>query len=239
MKIFIQITFLTTFITLVSSCKKNEGPGGSSSIIGVLSTNLYNVSDSLIDTYPKANEDLFIIYGDGKSGYNDKITTSYDGSFKFDYLEKGKYTIYFYEDCATCPEGKQAKIIASEITKNKSTNDLGSVGVKKISNKGTSTINGTILVDNYNSTGVYVNSGIGADIDVYIIYGNSNLNYSDRIKSNYDGTFSFPNLANGPYTIYAYSKSLITADGLDVVKVTAVIDTKNTVSNVGNITINQ
>ncbi len=239
MKTLIQISFLTLSIALFSSCKKIEGPGGSSAITGVLTTNLYNNSDSLIDTYPKANEDLFIIYGEGKTGYSDKITTSYDGSFKFDYLEKGKYTIYYYEDCASCPEGKQAKIIATEITKNKTTTDLGSLGVKKISNKGTATLNGKILVDNYNNSGVYVNSGIGADIDVYIIYGTSNLNYCDRIKSNYDGTFSFPNLANGTYTVYAYSKSLTTADGLEVVKLTTVIDTQNATLNIGNITINQ
>jgi hypothetical protein len=229
--------FILSFI-LISSCKKNEGKGGSSAITGVLTTSLYNNSDSLIATYPKKDEDLFIVYGEGNTVYNDKISTSYDGSFKFDYLEKGKYTLYYYEDCATCPEGKQPVLVTTEITKNKSTIDLGDIKVKKISNNGTSTLEGDIHVMNYNSTGVFVNEGIGADIDVYIIY-NNNTTYSDRIKSNNLGTFSFPNLANGHYTIYAYNKCLTCADGLQAVLFSTNITVQNEVVNIGTITINQ
>jgi hypothetical protein len=236
MKAIKAIILLT--ILLFSSCKKNEGKGGSSAITGVLTTNVYNNSDSLIGKYPKANEDLFIIYGEGNTFYNDKISTSYDGSFKFDYLEKGKYTIYYYEDCATCPEEEQVVLIPAEISKNKSTLELGELNVKKISNKGTSSIEGSIFVKNYNSTGTFINEGPGADIDVYIIY-NDNLTYSDRIRSNNNGDFSFPNLANGHYTIYAYSDCPSCPDGLQAVLSSVNITTQNEIVNTGTITINQ
>lgn len=239
MKSTILFSSLFFSVIFISSCKKKEGQGGTSAITGSLTTKLYNTSDSLIDSYPKANEDVFIIYGEGNTVYNDKVSTSYDGSFKFDYLEKGKYTVYYYEDCATCPEGHQVKLLTPVITKRMSTVELGSIDVKKISNKGTATISGSVHVMNYNSLGVFVNEGPGADIDVYIIYGNSSLSYSDRIKSNYDGTFSFPNLANGSYKVYAYSNCSTCPDGLDEVVFSTEVVTQGSTVNIGEITINQ
>lgn len=239
MKSTVLISYLFFSVLLISSCKKKEGLGGSSAITGILTTKLYNTSDSVIDSYPKTNEDVFIVYGEGNTVYNDKVSTSFDGSFKFDYLEKGKYTVYYYEDCATCPEGHQVKLLTPEITKNKSTVELGSIDVKKISNKGTASISGSIHVMNYNNVGVFVNEGPGADIDVYIIYGNSNVSYSDRIKSNYDGTFTFPDLANGSYKVYAYSDCSTCPDGLSEVVFSANITTQGTTLNIGEITINQ
>ncbi len=91
---------------------------------------------------------------------------------------------------------------------------------------------------NYNSTGTFINEGPGADIDVYIIY-NDNLTYSDRIRSNNNGDFSFPNLANGHYTIYAYSDCPLCPDGLQAVLSSVNITNQNEIVNAGTITINQ
>ncbi len=236
--IFLPSIFLFTF--LFSSCKKQEGQGGSSIITGVLSTELYNTAGTLTGSYPKANEDVFIIYGDGKSGYSDKTTTSYDGSFKFDYLEVGKYSVYFYEDCATTADGKAVKIIPAEITKKKSTTDLGTITVKKIENTGTSSITGNIHVLNYNTLGVFVNEGPGPDIDVYLIYGTNAIPsaYTDKVTSNFDGSFTFPDLGKGEYTVYCYSKCTTCASGTQAVFANGLITSDNSTIDVGQITIN-
>ena len=238
MKTLTRLLLISSSIFLISSCKKVEGPGGSSTIMGVLSTDLRNTAGTKIGTYPKANEDVFIIYGDGNTVFSDKVTSSYDGSFKFDYLEKGKYSVYVYEDCATCPDGKQVKLISTEITKGKSTVDLGTIEVKKIKNTGTSKITGSIWVMNYDGSGVFLNEGIGADVDVYIIYGTGNMTYTDKVKSSYDGSFEFPNLGQDHYTIYAYSDCLTCASGTQAVTVDANVTAENSTVDVGQIVIN-
>lgn len=239
MKALLKITCIIGSFFIISACTKYEGPGGSSSIKGVLMTEEYNSSDSLLQEYPKANEDIYIIYGEGNSVYSDKVSSSYDGSFRFDYLEKGNYSIYVYEDCATCPDGQQARLIATEISKSKSTVDLGTIGVKKIKNSGTSKITGNIHVMNYNNSGVFVNEGIGPDIDVYLVYGSNPASYLEKIKSNYDGTFTFNEVAKGNYTVYAYSKCDACASGIQAVTVSADIVSENSTVDVGQITIDQ
>jgi hypothetical protein len=71
---------------------------------------------------------------------------------------------------------------------------------------GNSSIYGSVRVKNYNSTFTQLLSEYaGFDEDVYIIYGTQN-GYSDHIKTNYLGVYSFNYLRPGKYTIYVYSK---------------------------------
>ncbi len=60
---------------------------------------------------------------------------------------------------------------------------------------------------------LYVNSTpsdtvnvIASAEDVYIVYGDADEIYDDRIQTNYDGTFKFKYLQPGNYTIFAYSE---------------------------------
>ena len=39
--------------------------------------------------------------------YNDSFETSWDGTYRFDYLRKGNYVLYAYSDCDSCPSGKE------------------------------------------------------------------------------------------------------------------------------------
>lgn len=239
MKTFFSLLVLIVGSSFIlSSCKKVEGPGGSSTITGVLSADLYNTAGTKIGEYPKANEDVFIIYGEGSTVYSDKATTSYDGTFKFDYLEKGKYSIYVYEDCTTCPDGKQVKLVSSEIVKNKSTVDLGTIEIKKIKNTGSSKIVGNIWVMNYDATGVFQNEGVGPDKEVYIIYGTGNTSYTDKVYTAYDGTFVFDDLGQDHYTIYIYSDCTTCPTGKEAVFANADIVAENSTVNVGQIIIN-
>ena len=43
-------------------------------------------------------ENVFIIYGDEDVVYDDSFDTSWDGSFRFEYLRKGDYTLYVVDD---------------------------------------------------------------------------------------------------------------------------------------------
>lgn len=114
-----------------TACKKIEGPGGSSSIVGKVS--IVKLAPNLVDTldvYFAPKFDVYIIYGDNGVSFDDDVETSYDGSFKFDYLEKGNYTLFVYEDCASCDgSGKKALLTNVEITDKKSTVDIGTITV--------------------------------------------------------------------------------------------------------------
>ncbi|MEJ6582835.1 MAG: hypothetical protein QNL61_05855 [Crocinitomicaceae bacterium] len=124
--------FLACFIVLaLSSCEKIEGPGGSSSIQGSVYIIDKNAAGATISEYYAQKEDVFIVYGSEGESFDDDVKTSYDGTFKFTGLEKGNYTVFLYEDCNSCPSGKQVLLYHVEITDKKSTVDLGTITIIK------------------------------------------------------------------------------------------------------------
>ena len=67
--------------------------GGTSAIEGkiLVLEGFYNVFTQSFDTtalYYFENEDVYIIYGSSSSIYNDSFETSWDGTYRFDYLRK-------------------------------------------------------------------------------------------------------------------------------------------------------
>ena len=126
--------FLLVIIGLIiTSCTKEEGEGGSGSIKGFVYE--YKINAFSLDTtarYAAADQDVFIIYGNDHTFYDDNIKTSYDGSFKFPYLQKGKYIVFVYEDCATCLSGKKEILHTIEITKKNQVIDLDTIDIRKL-----------------------------------------------------------------------------------------------------------
>jgi hypothetical protein len=97
--------FIFLVITLFfSSCEKEPGEGGTSSIIGSVYkiSTYFNVLTQEVDTVfyqLDSGEDVYVIYSDNESDfYNDKIETNWNGQYRFDYLRKGDYTIFVYAD---------------------------------------------------------------------------------------------------------------------------------------------
>ena len=114
---------------LLQSCSKVEGPGGSSSIVGKIHVNVYDVAGNLINDYDAQDEDVYLIYGSEGSFYDDDVKTSYDGTFEFNYLQKGTYQLFIYEDCNSCASGKKAVIVDVEIIDKKTTTDVGTINI--------------------------------------------------------------------------------------------------------------
>jgi hypothetical protein len=92
---------IAVFALSFSGCKKYEGQGGRSKITGKLTINekLY-INGALAQTvsYPGATEDMYIVYGTQDSIFDDKIECNYDGSFSFNYLFPGTYTVFTYNE---------------------------------------------------------------------------------------------------------------------------------------------
>lgn len=99
-----KIVLLSTLLAgafFFNSCQKVEGEGGRGKISGkvMVTERLYvqsNLSDSII--YPGATEDIYIVYGTGSDFADDKVECGYDGSFEFNYLQPGTYTIYGFNE---------------------------------------------------------------------------------------------------------------------------------------------
>jgi len=92
---------------------------------------------------------------------------------------------------------------------------------------GTSSIYGKVYAKDYNSTfTVFLEGYYAQDEDVYIIYGDDK-SFSDRVRTNYDGTFEFKYLRKGTYHIYTYSKDSTLQTNAMIPVITDVEITKN------------
>ena len=119
-------------LSLSNSCKKVEGSGGGATIKGMIQEQKYNALGNIIAEYPGSDVDVYLIYGTTDQFYDDDVKTSYDGSFVFQYLQKGTYTIFVYEDDATQPSGKNVIKQTFEITEKGQVKDLGTINTRKI-----------------------------------------------------------------------------------------------------------
>lgn len=115
---------------LFSSCKKEEGPGGTSTIKGKVIVNDFDPAflNPVPEIYPASDEKVYILYGEDGTTYNDNFNTSYDGTYEFKYLQKGKYRLFSYSKDSTGAKttgiisGKSIPVFVNvEITKNGST----------------------------------------------------------------------------------------------------------------------
>jgi len=103
------------------SCKKQPGEGGFASIEGKVFLKNYDASYTILNEEHYApGETVYIIYGDGTEIGN-TVKTSYDGSFKFNYLRKGKYKIYVLGEDPTKPylSVPKEELVEVTITKKK------------------------------------------------------------------------------------------------------------------------
>ena len=135
MQKIISLSLILVASFFFNSCKKIEGQGGSSTIKGVINVKQYSLIGALVAEYPGVELDVYIVYGAGNTFYNDRIKTSYDGSFEFNYLEEGDYTVFVYEDnndIINYPGGSSAVLVKTSISGKKTTVDLGTIDTKKL-----------------------------------------------------------------------------------------------------------
>ena len=114
MKSFFGIIILLALAA--TSCRKGEGKGGKATISGKVYVDYYNQSGSFIDkSFYARDEDVFIVYGNN-TVYDDKIATHYDGSYQFDYLMPGNYTVYTYSKDVDGTADNSKILVLKEVT---------------------------------------------------------------------------------------------------------------------------
>ncbi len=200
--------FIVPGLLLISiSCKKEAGDGGMGTIKGkVLAGNYHSPDTPVMSDDGAAEEPVYIIYGDN-SFPDHSLKTAADGSFEFDYLRRGNYTIYAYSmDKNSSNQAKTVITKTIEIKDKKEIVDVPDFVIYKEANKdGKSSIKGKVFLRDYDLAFTSLqNQYYKSDEDVMIVFGNDTIN-DDKTKTSYDGSFQFNHLRKGKYKIYAFS----------------------------------
>ncbi len=120
-----------------SACKKEAGEGGTSVIEGkAYKIHTYQTTQGQIDTLYyqlDSGKDVFIIYSDDETAiYDDEFETDYNGRYSFEFLRKGKYTIYTYADSSDVNTTYEYPVFRHiEIKSNNSTNNVADFVIEK------------------------------------------------------------------------------------------------------------
>jgi hypothetical protein len=114
-----KIPGIIVMISMIASCSKPAGQGGTSTIEGTVIVQVIDNQGGVFDEYGAQEADVYLTYGDNEI-YDDRMNTHYDGRYKFEYLHKGTYRVYAYTECDTCPSKKQPVETSVEITRNNS-----------------------------------------------------------------------------------------------------------------------
>lgn len=111
----LKILFITILALSIIGCRKEAGEGGNSSITGKVKTMEYSNSGWLVGEYYTPEARVYIMYGNNTI-YDDDMRTHFDGSYQFDFLYPGSYTVYAYSQCDTCTSGTEVVMETVEIT---------------------------------------------------------------------------------------------------------------------------
>ncbi|MGB0915019.1 MAG: hypothetical protein ACPGVI_03060 [Crocinitomicaceae bacterium] len=128
MKVLLSISLSLFALMAFNSCKKVEGPGGAATIKGHILKEKMIAGQAYF--HDAADEDVYLIYGNEDSFYDDDIKTSYDGTFEFNYLEEGNYQFFVYSDCPTCLSGDTIIKRDIVISEKKEVFDLGTITIE-------------------------------------------------------------------------------------------------------------
>lgn len=88
----------------LGACSKEEGKGGTATLTGKIYVKDYNSNGQIKGEYYAPAEDVYIIYGNNTM-FGDDTKTNYDGTYQFDGLRTGDYTIFAYSKCDACASG--------------------------------------------------------------------------------------------------------------------------------------
>ena len=233
---------LGLMVILATSCEKKEGLGGTGSISGSITEQMYNDDYSLlIHEKPAVDEEVFIVFGDEKA-VGSRVRTNLYGQFMFKYLYPGEYEVYFFSD-------DSASVLDLEVERTWSVQldrgedlDLGEL-VKLTPldfDDGTATIRGRVKVIDYLEASlpnlVIERSYYGVEKEVYLTYGEHSY-YDERIRTQHDGTFEFGKLIPGDYLVFLYSDDVTGESDKVAVKFEVSITSLEQVVDLGEIVI--
>jgi hypothetical protein len=114
----ISLVFFLVLFILTTSCKKEPGPGGKSTIYGKVLVKDYNSTFTVLqETYYGPGIWVYLVYGDDRD-YGDRVQTGYDGTWEFKYLRPGTYKVYALSRDSTLQTNAEVPVITDVVVPN-------------------------------------------------------------------------------------------------------------------------
>jgi hypothetical protein len=181
---------------LWTSCNKEEGLGGSSSIEGYV-YNVIHYDDYFTfrtDTFAALGKKVYLGFGNERN-VGDDVDAGMDGYYRFNYLREGDYAIYALSELAS---GQKI----AEVHQVKTGSGLHKAPPLYIHSGdayGTAMIKGQINATYYHNNRWY-DSGPGVGVRVYISHAEDDAPFDDMHAGD-NGIFVFQKLLPGDYVI--------------------------------------
>ncbi|MDR0799897.1 MAG: hypothetical protein LBN18_09085 [Dysgonamonadaceae bacterium] len=191
----IHFYFLLACLLILTSCNKDEGLGGSSSLEGYVYSVVHSDDNFSFaaDTFPALDKDVFLEFGDDLS-IGQRIRSGRDGYYRFDYLRKGNYTVYALSSFAD--DHKEA--VTKRITVGGGLNQADTIYIHSGKAYGTAMISGEVKAKYYHN-GTFRDEGPATGVRAYIKHANEEAYFDDvRVV---DGVFIFQKLLPGNYIV--------------------------------------
>ncbi|MDR0698532.1 MAG: hypothetical protein LBG28_04855 [Tannerella sp.] len=202
MKIKSLVWMILLFPSFFSSCNREEGLGGSSSLTGYVYKIVHSDDDYTFasDTFPAEKKDVYLIFGDDADDYfGDDVETDKNGLYRFDYLRKGRYVVYAYSEYA---DGRR-EAVSQTVTVGNGLNNAETIYVHSGNAYGTAAIKGYVYARYYHN-GNYRDEGPGTGMRAYIRKAGTEGFFDDVRVS--DGVFIFQKLPPGEYEVAVESE---------------------------------
>ena len=125
-----KLLLLAILALTLTNCTKEAGLGGTSQIVGRVRTILYDSDLDSVATYYPGEQRVYIVFG-SDTIYNKDTRTDENGYYRFKYLNTGKYTLFTYSACLTCPSQKKVVKTVIDIAQPKQALNAKELVVKK------------------------------------------------------------------------------------------------------------
>lgn len=191
------------FLVLLVSCNKYEGTGGTASIQGHVYKVIHDDDNFLLtaDTLVAAKEDVFIVYGDD-TYFGDDVETGENGTYRFDFLTPGSYTVYAY---STLPTGEKVAVKEHAVLRRGQALQLPDIYIHEGKAYGTSMLRGWVWATYFDKNGDVVRSNWAYDQRVYLQRLGEDYYFKDT-RVGLNGLFYFQKLLPGSYVVYTFSQ---------------------------------
>lgn len=121
-------------VLLFGGCTPDAGLGGMATVTGVVMVEDWNPTFTSINSvYPAMREDVFLVFGDEPT-FGEDVETHFDGTFRFQYLYPGKYTVYAYSDRLATPGNtnmREPVVMSFEITEKRQILTLDTLVIRR------------------------------------------------------------------------------------------------------------
>jgi len=206
-KIFCLL-FSVAGVFIFSSCNKEEGQGGSSTIRGYVYNIVHRAGSLSVDTIPAAEEKVYIVYSDKVDDpiADKRVETNQNGMYQFQYLREGNYIVCAYSNY---PEELNKKKVAEwkQVKVGSGTTYADAIYIHSGKGYGLSMIKGKVMVQYLNRDGAELGKPVTAVGQRVFLKRAEEDTVFDDVRASDQGVFVFDRVPPGKYKVYTITET--------------------------------